>query len=212
MNVLGYMFHVVHACAQSEGLSGEHYFVLEIKESKFRSAHHLIIRDLTSISDFPKTQFWGTSVPKNQRVQKIRNWILDRSFITCLISSTTFKDPSQLFLVLALILSCSFPLCRRIFGLPLLEKKMEELNSADEDSEASVFLSAHEDDSQDLCSPGRGGHSDKERSKQGGGGGGGGEGVTISTDGGGGQELRLAPHSLQRTGGKQYCEWQPIYL
>ena len=76
-------------------------YLWEIKESKFRSAHLLIICDLTSISEFSKTLFWGSLVPKNRRVPKIRNRSLDRSFITCLISSTTFQDPSQLLLVLA---------------------------------------------------------------------------------------------------------------
>ena len=51
-----------------------------------------------------------------------------------------------------------------------LSKEMEEMNSAEEDSEDSVFLSADEDVCQDLCSAGSRGQPDKERSKRQGGG------------------------------------------
>ncbi len=86
---------------------------------------------------------------------------------------------------------------------------MEELNSAEKESEGSVFMSADEDVYQDLCSAGSRGQSDKERSKRQGGGR---EGVITSTAGGGGQEQEQehALHSLKRTGVQQSCECRQI--
>jgi hypothetical protein len=88
---------------------------------------------------------------------------------------------------------------------------MEELNSSEEDSEGSVFLSANEDVYQDLCSAGSRGLSDKVRSKQQGGGR---EGVKVSSTGGGGQEHEqgYALHSPQRTGVQQSCECCRIHM
>ncbi len=105
----------------AEGQSGEHFFeVWEIEESMFWSTHYQITRDFTSISEFSQTQFWGSSLYKN--------WC----FISRLISSTTFEDCPQLFLVLPPILFCppSSPILYTTFHTTSLQA-MEESNSTE---------------------------------------------------------------------------------
>ena len=96
------------------------------------------------------------------------------------------------------------------FSINALLKEMEELNSAVEDSEDSVFLSADDDVYQDSCSAGSGGQSEEERSNEQRGGRQ--EGAIISRTGVEGQEEGQPCHSSQRTGVQQYCKCQRVYL